>query len=63
MATAIKQIRKQEQNVILLDAGDVFQGTVWYSKFKWKPMAKFMNALNITVAVSIQIHILRTERN
>ena len=51
LATAIKQVRKEDDNVILLNAGDVFQGTVWYSKFKWRPIAKFTNALNFTAAV------------
>ena len=54
LATAIKDVRAKDRNVILLNAGDVFQGTVWYSKFKWKPMAKFTNALNFTAAVSFQ---------
>ena len=54
LATAIKEVREKDPNVILLNAGDVFQGTVWYSKFKWKPMAKFTNALNFTAAVSFR---------
>ena len=53
MATAIKDVRNKDENVILLNAGDIFQGTVWYSEFKWKPMAKFTNILNITAAVSL----------
>ena len=51
LATAIKDVRSQDKNVILLNAGDIFQGTVWYSEFKWEPMAKFTNILNITAAV------------
>ena len=60
LATAIKDIRKnaskQNKHVILLNAGDIFQGTVWYSKYKWKQMAKFTNILNITTAVSTTIN-------
>ena len=51
MSTAIKDVRNRDENVILLNAGDIFQGTVWYSEFKWAPMAKFTNILNITAAV------------
>ena len=53
MATAIKDVRNKDENVILLNAGDIFQGTVWYSEFKWKPMAQFTNILNITAAVGL----------
>ena len=61
LATAIKEVRvtatKQNKHVILLNAGDIFQGTVWYSKYKWKYMARFTNILNITAAVSIKFRI------
>ena len=57
LAAAIKEVRvnatKENKHVILLNAGDIFQGTVWYSKYKWKYMARFTNILNITAAVSI----------
>ena len=53
LATAIKDVRNKDENVILLNAGDIFQGTVWYSEFKWRPMAKFTNILNITAAVGV----------
>ena len=58
LAAAIKEVRvnaaKQNKHVILLNAGDIFQGTVWYSKYKWRQMARFTNILNITAAVSIR---------
>ena len=28
--------------------GDFYQGTLWYSKFKYEPMIKFGNRLNYT---------------
>jgi 5'-nucleotidase len=33
-ATLVKQIRKATPNVLLLDAGDVFQGTPYFNEFK-----------------------------
>ena len=61
LAAAIKEVRvnaaKQNKHVILLNAGDIFQGTVWYSKYKWKYMARFTNILNITAAVSIKFSV------
>ena len=51
MSTAIKDVRRKDKNVILLNAGDLFQGTGWYSKLKGEHMAKFTNILNITAAV------------
>ena len=57
LAAVIKEVRenaiKENKHVILLNAGDIFQGTVWYSKYKWRQMARFTNILNITAAVSI----------
>ncbi len=32
-ATLINQIRKQEKNVLLLDSGDIWQGTPYFNKF------------------------------
>eukprot|EP00794_Sanderia_malayensis_P002836 gene2836-3279_t len=43
--TVIKQIRKRDQNVLLLDAGDQFQGTVWFTVYQGKATADFMNML------------------
>lgn len=48
-----QQIRQREPNSIYLDAGDLFQGTVWYSVHKWKVAAQFANLLNLTAMVSL----------
>ncbi|XP_029903579.1 5'-nucleotidase-like [Myripristis murdjan] len=45
-ATKIKEIRAAEKNVLLLDAGDQFQGTVWFNYYKGAEAAHFMNKLN-----------------
>ncbi|KAM9496774.1 5'-nucleotidase isoform 1-T1 [Clarias gariepinus] len=44
-STKIKEIRSKEKNVLLLDAGDQFQGTVWFNVYKGDEAAHFMNKL------------------
>lgn len=46
LQTAIKQLRASEKNVLCVNAGDFFQGTVWYSHFKWTVVSRFNNLLN-----------------
>ncbi|WP_421381639.1 cell wall-binding repeat-containing protein [Bacillus salacetis] len=43
--TAIKDLRAERQNSILLDAGDVFSGTLYYNKYKGLADVKFMNMI------------------
>ncbi|XP_078412917.1 5'-nucleotidase [Cetorhinus maximus] len=43
--TMIRQIRKREPNVLLLDAGDQYQGTIWFNYYKGAEAAHFMNKL------------------
>ncbi|XP_053315131.1 5'-nucleotidase [Spea bombifrons] len=43
--TKIKEIRSSHDNVLLLDAGDQYQGTVWFNYFKGEEAAYFMNYL------------------
>uniref|UniRef100_A0A672K2Y9 5'-nucleotidase n=1 Tax=Sinocyclocheilus grahami TaxID=75366 RepID=A0A672K2Y9_SINGR len=43
--TKIKEVRSKEKNVLLLDAGDQFQGTVWFNFYKGAEAAHFMNRL------------------
>ncbi|KAL3883277.1 hypothetical protein ACJMK2_029560 [Sinanodonta woodiana] len=44
-ATQIREIRDTHQNVILLDAGDRFTGTLWFFKYKGFASAYFMKKL------------------
>ncbi|XP_034436533.1 5'-nucleotidase [Hippoglossus hippoglossus] len=44
-ATEIRRVRASESNVLLLDAGDQFQGTVWFNFYKGAEAAHFMNSL------------------
>ncbi|XP_015352493.1 5'-nucleotidase [Marmota marmota marmota] len=43
--TMVQQIRQTEPNVLLLDAGDQYQGTIWFTVYKGSEVAHFMNAL------------------
>lgn len=44
-ANLINQIRKQEENVLLFDAGDVFQGTPWFDVFGGEVDLKLMSEI------------------
>ena len=52
--TAIKDIRATHRNVLLLDAGDQFQGTVWFTIYKGLATAFFMNKLGYDAMVRIR---------
>lgn len=43
--TAIKNFRAEKPNSLLLDAGDVFSGTLYFNEFKGQADLKFMNNL------------------
>ncbi|XP_074043199.1 5'-nucleotidase [Macrotis lagotis] len=43
--TKVQEIRRAEPNVLLLDAGDQYQGTVWFTVYKGAEVAHFMTAL------------------
>jgi 5'-nucleotidase len=44
-ATLIKQIRKQEEHVLLLDAGDIFQGTPYFNFYGGELEFKLMSEM------------------
>jgi 5'-nucleotidase/UDP-sugar diphosphatase len=41
--TAIKEVREANPDALLLDAGDVFSGTLYFTKFKGQSDLEFMN--------------------
>ncbi|WP_316570490.1 5'-nucleotidase C-terminal domain-containing protein [Neobacillus sp. YIM B06451] len=43
--TAIKQVRQANPNALLLDAGDVFSGTLYFNEYKGQADLEFMNLL------------------
>jgi 5'-nucleotidase len=44
-AQLIQQIRQQQEHVLLLDAGDIFQGTPYFNIYKGEPEIKAMSAM------------------
>lgn len=46
----IQQIRQEEENVLLLDAGDIFQGTPYFNKYHGVLEMKVMSALGYDAA-------------
>ncbi|OAD55321.1 Protein 5NUC [Eufriesea mexicana] len=50
LATLIREARKSPIPCLFLNAGDTYQGSIWYNVFKWTVVAKFMNILapNVT---------------
>ena len=51
LMNTVKTIQQSETNFIFLNGGDMFQGNVWYSQFKWEIIAQFTNYLNFTASV------------
>ncbi|XP_074541285.1 5'-nucleotidase [Halichoeres trimaculatus] len=50
-ATMINRIRSSGGHVLLLDAGDQFQGTMWFNYYKGAEAAHFMNKLKYDAMV------------
>jgi len=49
-ATLIKKIRQQQKNVLLLDAGDIFQGTPYFNFYKGKLELELMSKMGYDAA-------------
>lgn len=49
-AELIKKIRSEEEHVLLLDAGDIFQGTPFFNLYKGEPEMKAMAAMGYDAA-------------
>jgi 5'-nucleotidase len=50
-AALIKKIRASEEQVLLLDAGDIFQGTPYFNVFKGEPEIKAMQLMGYDAAI------------
>ena len=48
LATYIRQTRRLDPETVLLNGGDFYQGTMWYTVFKYQPVVEFSNVLNYT---------------
>lgn len=49
--TALKTSRQEGFHTVVLNAGDNFQGTPYYSVYKWKVVAAFLDLLKIDAMV------------
>jgi 5'-nucleotidase len=49
-AQLINQIRRQEEHVLLLDAGDIFQGTPYFNIYKGEPEVRAMSSMGYDAA-------------
>ena len=47
--TAVKEVRAEKPNALLVDAGDVFSGTLYFNEFHGQADLKFMNLMNYDV--------------
>lgn len=56
--TVIKELKKTLPNPIYLNAGDNFQGTLWYSFGRWNVTSQFLNMLKADAIVSFNSKIL-----
>ncbi|CAL1273875.1 unnamed protein product [Larinioides sclopetarius] len=45
----VKEIRSNRDNVLFLNGGDFYQGTVWYTLHRWQIVAELVNTLGIDV--------------
>lgn len=50
IATLVREARKSPTPCIFLNAGDTYQGSIWFNVYKWKVVTKFLNILapNVT---------------
>ena len=53
--TVVQKIRSSTNNVILLDGGDQFSGTLWFTEYKGKASVRFMNYTKYDAMVGFTI--------
>ena len=49
--TKVRELRSSEQNVLLLDAGDQYQGTLWFVYYQGRAAQHFMGRMGYDVMV------------
>lgn len=48
-ATAVKEVRGEKPDALLIDAGDVFTGTLYFNEFKGQADLEFMNVMGYDI--------------
>lgn len=51
--TAVRELLNERPNAIFLNAGDNYQGTLWYNLFRWNVTQLFLNMLPTDALVCI----------
>ncbi|XP_043280617.1 protein 5NUC-like [Venturia canescens] len=46
IATLVRQARKSTTPTLFLNAGDTYQGSIWFNVHKWRIVSKFLNILS-----------------
>ena len=54
LKAAVDDIKNEHENVVFLNGGDFYQGSIWYSNFKWRVVAQFAEILNFTAMVYLK---------
>nr|XP_018917530.1 PREDICTED: apyrase-like [Bemisia tabaci] len=49
MHAKIKELKQSDPSALVVNAGDVFTGTLWFGLFRWNVTAEFMNLLPVDV--------------
>lgn len=61
--TAVNRLKKERPNAIFLNAGDHYQGTLWYNVHRWNVTATFMNMLPHDAMVNLHEYLLKENFN
>lgn len=62
VSTAVNRLMNERPNPIFLNAGDHYQGTLWYNVHRWNVTATFMNMLPHDVMVKSFYGIIRRKK-
>ena len=57
----VQELRRLYNNTVLVDAGDQYQGTMWFYKYGGNITAHFMNRIGYEVMVSTSLLLRLTE--
>ena len=49
----VDDIKEKHKNVVFVNSGDFYQGSIWYTSFKWEVVKEFANILNFTAMVNV----------
>lgn len=53
----IVDLKEKNSDIVLLNAGDNFQGTIWYNIHNWTVVSHFLNKLPFEAMVSVHYNL------